>query len=99
MIIISGVVQIKPEMRETAVSTALTVSDASEAEAGCITYRFYSDLRDPNTFFLYEEWESEEALAAHFTMPHMATFQAQLPSLLAGEPAIKRYTARPMDDA
>ena len=98
MIIISGTVRIKPEMRETAVSTALTLSAASEAEAGCMMYRFYSDLRDPNTFFLYEEWETEEALAAHFSMPHMIAFQAELPRLLAAEPIIKRYDAKPLED-
>ena len=98
MIIISGVVQIKPDMRETAVAVALKMSAASEAEPGCITYRFYSDFQDANTFLLYEEWESEAALAAHFQTPHMAEFQTQLPSILASEPAIKRYMATPMAD-
>ena len=98
MIIISGVVQVKPAMRETAVAVALKMAAASEAEAGCVTYRFYSDLNNANIFFLYEEWESAEALASHFETPHMAQFQAQLPAILASEPVIKRYMADPMPD-
>ena len=79
-------------------AAALKMSAASEAESGCRAYRFYSDLRDANTFLLYEEWESEEALAAHFKTPHMAEFQAQLPDIIASEPAINRYVATQMVD-
>jgi quinol monooxygenase YgiN len=46
---------------------------------------------DQGTFFLFEEWESDAALAAHFQTEHMARFQQQVPALLAAPPTIKRY--------
>ena len=64
---------------------------ATRVEAGCQTYRFASDLDDPNTFLLFEEWDSDEALARHFQTPHMATFREALPGLLAGPPSLKCY--------
>lgn len=70
---------------------AASMVEATRAETGCISYAFYGDLTDPNTFFIFEEWESEEALARHFETAHMAAFQQQLPDLVAGGMAIKRY--------
>ena len=43
------------------------------------------------TFFLFEEWEDEQALARHFETEHMKVFRKQLPGLVAGNPTFKRY--------
>lgn len=91
MILIAATVQVKPAVRETAVAVAREFAAASEAEPGCNRYRFFADFEDPNTFFLFEEWETEEALAAHFQTPHMAAFQEQIPQFLAGPISGKRY--------
>ena len=91
MIVVAGTVAVKPETREEAVRAALEMARATRAEPGCISYRFFADLADPNTFLIFEEWESDEALATHFQTPHMATFQQRLPRFLAGGLAIKRY--------
>ena len=42
--------------------------------------------------FIFEEWESEEALQRHFQTEHMKTFQQQAPKLLAGKVNAKKYT-------
>ena len=91
MIVIAGTAKIKPEMRKMAVAAALEMVVASEKEAGCKSYRFYIELEDENTIFIFEEWENDEALAAHFETPHMATFRQKLPELLASEPQILQY--------
>ena len=91
MLVVAGRVQVKPEVRTEAVRAALAMARATQAEAGCRSYRFYSDLEEPNTFFIFEEWEDEEALARHFATPHMATFQQQLPRFIAAPPSITRY--------
>lgn len=93
MIIISGRVAIKAGQRDKAIGVARTMVAATVKEPGCLRYRFYADLDDPDTFFLYEEWESEAALAAHFETTHMAAFQAELPALLGGPLDIRRYAA------
>lgn len=91
MIVIAGIIRVKPDKREEAVRVALEMAAATEAETGCVSYRFWGDLREPGTFFLFEEWESDEALALHFQTAHMAEFQQQVPHLLAGPLEIKRY--------
>ena len=91
MLVIAGTVKVKPEARAAAAQAALKMSKASEAEAGCKSYRFYADLDDPNTFLIFEQWEDEAALMAHFQTPHMAEFNGLIPGFLAAPPSITRY--------
>ena len=94
MIVIAGAIPIKSEHREEARQLALQMMKATQAESGCLAYQSYADLADPNTFFIFEEWESEEALNRHFQTEHMKTFQQQAPKLLAGKINVKRYTVQ-----
>jgi len=99
MIVIAGRVAVKPERREEALRAARAMAEATRRESGCRAYGFHSDLEDPNVFFVFEEWEDEEALTRHFQTEHMAAFRRQLPGLLAGPPVLTRYTvaaAKPM---
>ena len=91
MIVIAGSVQVKADRREEARAAALKMAEATRAEAGCLTYRFSADLADPDRVYIFEEWETEEALARHFASPHMAEFQRVLPGILAGGVEIRRY--------
>jgi quinol monooxygenase YgiN len=92
MIVIAGTIAVKPERREEAKQRALRMAEETHKEAGCLTYQFYADLADPNMFFIFEEWESDEALNKHFQSAHMKEFQQHLPGLLAGPINAKRYT-------
>jgi len=98
MIVIAGTVPIHPERHAEAVQVALRMAAATEAEAGCISYRLYSDVGDPNTWLIFEQWENEEALLRHFQTPHMAEFRRQLPKYVTGPATIKRYTVEAVTD-
>lgn len=91
MIVIAGRINVKPESKDEAVGVALRLAETTRAEAGCISYRFYADLIDSTAFFIFEEWESDEALGRHFQTPHMIEFQKQIPGFVSGPPEIKRY--------
>jgi quinol monooxygenase YgiN len=91
MLIVAGKVPVKPDRRAEAVAAALKMAKATQAEAGCKSYAFYSDLADPNTILIFEEWENEAALTAHFQTPHMAEFNAVIGQFIAGPPSINRY--------
>ncbi|MBA4158739.1 MAG: antibiotic biosynthesis monooxygenase [Gemmatimonadetes bacterium] len=54
-------------------------------EAGCIRYRFYQDVENPDAFSFVEEWESWDALNDHFRSEHVSHFLADLGDLI-GEP-------------
>lgn len=91
MIIVAGKVQIKAGMLQEALKVTRPMEEATQAEPGCISYRFYVDPYDDTQIMVFEEWESPEALVHHFQTPHMAAFNAELPRFLAGQPDIKRY--------
>ena len=91
MIVVAGKIPVKPERRDEAQRAALAMVEATRREPGCISYAFYADLVEAGTFFVFEEWESEAALMAHFQSEHMARFQQRAAGLLAGPPTIKRY--------
>ena len=91
MIVIAGRVRIKPGLRAEALALAREIATRSQAEDGCLSYRFYADLDDPDTFLVFEEWRDEAALAAHFKTPHLLAFRQHLPRLLAAPPDIVKY--------
>ena len=92
MIVIAGTIPIKAEYREEAKQLARKLEEATRKEAGCLVYTFYADRDDPSTFFIFEEWESDEALQRHFQTDHMKAFLQEAPKILAGQVAAKKYT-------
>ena len=98
MIIVHGTIPIKPDCREQALSLARHMAEATRTEMGCISYDFYVGLSDPNTLMLFQEWESMEALMAHFQTEHMEEFLQALPDLVSGEITTKRYAVQSVDE-
>ena len=64
---------------------------ASQTEPGCISYTFNVELADPDKVRVVEQWESMDALKAHFTTPHMATFQQAMAKYPAKGMQVKLY--------
>jgi quinol monooxygenase YgiN len=76
------------------------------AEPGCRRYTFGATLVDPDRFILVSEWDSAEALEAHYRSAAFAAFQFDLHGLLAQatemtahsvEAAVRPIDTRPMD--
>jgi quinol monooxygenase YgiN len=91
MLVIAGHVEIDPAAREARVAAATEMMRDTRAEAGCISYTFSADLEEPGTFRIFEEWESQDALDAHFASPHMAKFQRVVGGLGVREMKVQRY--------
>jgi quinol monooxygenase YgiN len=70
----------------------LDLVEPSRSEPGCINYDVHRSADDPALWFVYENWRSNDDLAAHFTLPHMQSFIAALPELLEGELDLRRFT-------
>ena len=98
MIVVVGKAQVKAGAREEVVAACLQMSALSEAEAGCVSYQFYESLAEPNTFLLFEEWETAEALQNQFKQPHTNQFGSQLAHYLASEMSVKRYDILSVND-
>jgi len=91
MLVIAGHVKIDPAARDAGVAASVEMMRDTRAESGCISYTFSEDLEEPGTFRIFEEWESQEALDAHFASPHMAKFQGVVGSLGVREMKVQRY--------
>jgi quinol monooxygenase YgiN len=75
-------------------------------EPGCRRYTFAAALADPGTFVLVSEWDSEDALDAHYRSEAFTDFQFELDGLLARPSeltvyptagAVRPLNTRPMD--
>jgi len=91
VLIIAGSFQIDPKTREATLAAAKEMMAETLKEKGCHAYCFSSDLSDPSVMHLFERWESENDLRAHFTTPHMARFQEALAKLAPKVIEIQKY--------
>jgi quinol monooxygenase YgiN len=92
MIVTVGRVTTDAQRREELVRVGQAVAQASRAEDGCIDYRIYQDMENPDEFVFVEEWESDEALRRHFATSHVAEFMQAILATLAGPPDVKFHT-------
>ena len=91
MLVIAGRIVIDPANRDRAIAAATEMMQESCKEKGCLSYVLSADLVEPACFRVFEEWESPQALAAHFESAHMVRFRAVVRSLGIREMAIQRY--------
>ena len=91
MIVIAGRVVIDPDNNDAAIPVAQEMMHATLKESGCAAYNFSADLARKGVFHVFEEWESQEALDAHFASPHMAAFQKAVREFGVKERTVSRY--------
>ena len=58
----------------------------TRAEEGCKSYHLHVDMKDPASFYTYEQWENPEVLEAH--LEGVKPLIASLQDKLAGAPRI-----------
>jgi quinol monooxygenase YgiN len=74
MLVVAGTITFDPAHQDRMAEAAQVVVAATRSEAGCISYEFFADLTAPGRFHLFEEWEDEASLLAHFETEHLAAF-------------------------
>ncbi|WP_338116553.1 MULTISPECIES: putative quinol monooxygenase [Synechocystis] len=90
-IIVAGNIKVKPEKREEFIALSQTFIGPSRSEPGCISYSFYEDETENNTFLFFEVWRNRAALEYHFQTPYFHEFVEKSPDLLAKAAEIKIY--------
>jgi len=88
VIVVIGRVRCQPAEREALEQLLETMQTKSREEDGCISYGFFQSIEDETEYVAVEEWESREALEAHFRQPHLAEFSAGLAKTVAAAPTI-----------
>ena len=91
MLVIAGHVKIDPAKLDEATPAAVEMMQETHKEPGCISYSFSAALDEPGTIRIFEEWESQGALDAHFKAPHMAKFQQAMGGFGVKEMVVHRY--------
>jgi quinol monooxygenase YgiN len=84
MIVVTGYLTIDPDKRAEAEAAIAAFVPQNLAEAGCVDYRFSTDVLDPNRINGLEIWEDQAAIDAHMASAHMAEFMGAIGGCLAG---------------
>lgn len=90
-IVVAVKFKIKPEFRAEFLELATAAISPSRAEEGTISYNFYEDPNDPNSFIYFEEWKSREALYEHLEQDYTKRLLTRFPEMLDGESDPKVY--------
>jgi quinol monooxygenase YgiN len=77
-ILVTGYFDIDPTKADEFAVAAKEVMAATEAEDGNEGYAFTADLAEPGRYHVAEQWANDEALQAHMTSAHMATFMGKM---------------------
>lgn len=93
MIIITGHVILIPEHRERMIALGAEHSARSRSEPGCLAHNCHVDVETPDRLMFVEEWESIDAVRAHFAVPESAAFVAEMRALSPQPPVIRIYAA------
>lgn len=78
MLIVAGSITFDPSHTESLRGAAAAMMSATMEEPGCQDYVFSISVADEASIRIFEVWDSQEDLDAHFAMPHMAEFQAAI---------------------
>jgi quinol monooxygenase YgiN len=70
VIIVAGTVDVDPAQREAALAAGRPHMQATRAQAGCLDYTWTADELVAGRIYVFERWESEAHLKAHFEGPH-----------------------------
>ena len=92
MVVVHAYIRIKPEFRDSAMDAMVKMIAPSRAEEGCITYNFFEDSKEANSFVFVEEWTSREALLdVHFQTSHFEKFAAAMEGWVTESIVIKLF--------
>ena len=91
MLIIAGTLVTQPGERAAFLDAVQPMVAATLNEAGCREYAFSPDPNDNTRIMLYELWDDQASLDAHFASDHMAAWQETRKGLALASRNINKY--------
>ena len=91
MLILLAKFQTKLDSIDEMVEHSEKMVELSNNEEGCISYEFYQNTINKNSFIFVEKWRSHNDLDLHFEEQHFIEFSEKLPEILDGEGSITKY--------
>jgi len=96
MIIIHVQVKIKPEKRDEFLDIAHQEAAHARTLKGCIRYEWMGDVKDGNTFTVYEEWATQADFDAYRNSDDFKQLNDIFAPLMAAAPDSHYYNAEPI---
>lgn len=93
MVLITGHIILTPQHRERMIALGAEHSARSRSEPGCLAHNCHIDVENPDRLMFVEEWDSVDAVGAHFALPASSAFVAEMRALSPQPPVIRIYTA------
>ncbi|MBV8851210.1 MAG: antibiotic biosynthesis monooxygenase [Methylobacteriaceae bacterium] len=93
MLIVTGSLVAREDTVEELRRQALEHTQRSRKEPGCVSHAVHVDCENPMRLFFFEEWESREALLAHFAVPQSRHFVKSARELAAEASPIAIFEA------
>ncbi|MDQ0217416.1 antibiotic biosynthesis monooxygenase [Peribacillus cavernae] len=93
MIIIHAFFKVDPNHRQDFIKQARQVGAPSQAEEGNISYHFYEDPEQPNSFVFLEKWKDQEAITLHEETSHFKSFGSDVQDVLLEPIQVEVYEA------
>ncbi|MBI9054220.1 MAG: antibiotic biosynthesis monooxygenase [Bacteroidales bacterium] len=91
MIIVTVKSNPKPEFKIDFLNEFNNIAKTVREEQGCIEYQIYQKDKDSSDLFVFERWESRDALDAHLKTKHMIEFFETTGSWFELEKELKIY--------
>jgi quinol monooxygenase YgiN len=83
LIIIHANIKVNSEHRETFLEEARLVTKPSQSESGNISYHYYEDPEEANSFIFVEKWKDEQAIQQHEETSHFKKFVKEIETLIS----------------
>ena len=91
MIIIAGTIDLEPSKREGALEESRDLVEETRGQAGCQHYVWAPDLCVAGRIYVYEAWEDEASLLAHFKGPYYKAMLALIGRFGVGKVDVKKF--------
>ncbi len=85
MVIVKGLIPVRDEVRDSALSLVQTLAQSARDEDGCLSYEVYVQADAPRVIMLWQQWRTLDALERHFDSDHVDAFLDRIPDMIDGE--------------
>lgn len=90
-VLVTGTVEVKAENRAKALADATALMAETRSQAGCRHYVWAADPTSDTRIYVYENWESSEALSAHLAGEYYAKMLGILGSYEVYDAVVSKY--------
>lgn len=84
MIVVSAMITVAEGKGDEYVAHFAKLAPQVRQDKGCITYVLHRKIGSPDTFFVFEQYEDEEAIALHSSTPHFLSYRQATGHLVTG---------------